>query len=55
MRKQLNIRIPDLTEQQIAAIMKHYGISKTEVVILAVDRLERSMRRKRAAEKGSEK
>ena len=40
---QLNIRIPPLTIQQIDKIVKATGMTKTQIVLLAIDRLTREL------------
>lgn len=39
MAQQFNIRLPEITHNQIAQISEIHGLTKTQVVILAVDRL----------------
>jgi hypothetical protein len=39
MSQQFNVRLPDLTRSQIAQISDRHGLTKTQVIILAVDRL----------------
>ena len=36
---QLNVRLPVITEDQISLVMETYGLTKTQVVVLAIDRL----------------
>lgn len=38
-RVQFNTRLSQLTHNQIAELAKHYGLNKTEVVTIAIDRL----------------
>jgi len=38
-REQFNVRLPGMTLEQIDLIAETYGLTKTQVVILAVDRL----------------
>lgn len=45
MSQQLNVRLPKLSQDQINEIGDIYGLTKTQVIILAVDRLARSSRR----------
>lgn len=52
MRKQVNIRVPDKTEQELEFLHKQLGISKTAIIILAIRRLAHSV--KRQVEKGKE-
>ena len=39
MSQQFNVRLPELTHQQIAQLSETHGLTKTQVIILAVDRL----------------
>jgi hypothetical protein len=39
MSRQLNIRLPELSHNQIAQICEVHGLTKTQAIILAVDRL----------------
>jgi hypothetical protein len=39
MSQQFNVRLPELTHSQIAQIGETHGLTKTQVIILAVDRL----------------
>jgi hypothetical protein len=39
MPQQFNVRLPELTRTQIAQISDRHGLTKTQVIILAVDRL----------------
>lgn len=39
MPQQFNVRLPELTHAQIAQISDGHGLTKTQVVILAIDRL----------------
>jgi len=43
-KQQLNVRIPDLTRDQIDRIARHENLTPGEVVLLAVDRLYQSKR-----------
>lgn len=36
-----NARIPELTNRQIAALIAKLGLTKTQIVIIAVDRMAR--------------
>lgn len=38
-RHQVNVRLPAYSVEQIDAICEAYGLTKTQVIILAVDRL----------------
>ena len=40
---QFNARLPQLTHDQIKELTDAYGLTKTQVVILAVDRLAREL------------
>jgi len=40
---QFNARLPQLTHAQINELSEGYGLTKTQVVILAVDRLSRDL------------
>jgi hypothetical protein len=40
---QFNVRLPELTHTQIDDIASGYGLTKTQVIILAVDRLARDL------------
>ena len=40
---QFNTRLPLLTHEQISQITKDYGLTKTQVIIMAVDRLARDL------------
>ncbi len=37
--KQENIRLPELTQQQLTQLVEELGMTKTQVVIIAIDRL----------------
>src|SRR5579885_345121 len=39
MKTQLNVRIPAMTERQIAALSKQTGMTYTQLLIVAIDRL----------------
>lgn len=39
MGRQFNIRLPELSHNQITYICEEHGLTKTQVIILAVDRL----------------
>ena len=43
MRQQVNYRLPDITIESIDLIVETYGLTKTQTVILAVDRLARDL------------
>lgn len=43
MATQFNTRIPDITVEQIDNIASEYGLTKTQVLILAIDRLHRQL------------
>jgi hypothetical protein len=43
MSQQFNIRLPDITHNQIAQISEVHGLTKTQVIILAVDRLSAAL------------
>lgn len=38
-REQLNVRVPAFTLEQIDLLIETYGLTKTQVVLLAIDRL----------------
>jgi hypothetical protein len=40
---QFNARLPRLTHEQINALALDYGLTKTQVIIVAVDRLARQL------------
>lgn len=40
---QLNSRLPQITHDQINDIVNEYGLTKTQVLILAIDRLCRDL------------
>lgn len=40
---QFNARLPKLTHEQITRLADSYGLTKTQVIILAVDRLARDL------------
>jgi hypothetical protein len=40
---QFNARLPHLTHGQIEHLSNAYGLTKTQVIILAVDRLDRNL------------
>jgi predicted DNA-binding protein len=40
---QLNVRLPLLSHDQINALAENYGLTKTQVIILAVDRFARDL------------
>ena len=41
--KQFNARIPALTQEQIDQIADEYELTKTQILILAIDRLSRDL------------
>ena len=41
---QFNARLPQLTHDQINDMVREHGLTKTQVVILAVDRLARELK-----------
>ena len=41
--QQLNVRLPKLAHDQIDELSEVYGLTKTQVIILAVDRLTRAL------------
>ena len=41
---QFNARLPQLTHAQISELSEAYGLTKTQAVILAVDRLTRELK-----------
>ena len=43
MSQQVNVRLPELTYNQINDLSETHGLTKTQVVILAVDRLTRAL------------
>ncbi len=43
MSQQFNVRLPKLAHDQIDYLSETYGLTKTQVVILAVDRLKRDL------------
>jgi hypothetical protein len=43
MSKQFNTRLPKLTHEQIDALSQAHGLTKTQVIILAVDRFVRAL------------
>ena len=43
MAQQFNIRMPEITHNQIAQISEIHGLTKTQVIILAVDRLSTAL------------
>jgi hypothetical protein len=43
MTKQINIRMPELTRQQLVDLAAMTGMSTTQLVIMAVDRLHREL------------
>ena len=38
MSQQVNVRLPKITREQIDVLIESYGLTKTQVIILAVDR-----------------
>ncbi len=46
MSKQFNARLPELSHDQIDKLARDYGLTKTQVVILAVDRFARELEAK---------
>ena len=44
MSQQVNVRLPTLTHSQIEDLCGAYGLTKTQVIILAIDRLTRALR-----------
>ena len=49
--RQFNTRLPMLTHDQISQITKDYGLTKTQVIIMAVDRLARDLKAESAEAK----
>jgi hypothetical protein len=45
---QFNVRLPLLTRDQIGELVDEYGLTKTQVIIVAVDRLNRELQAKSA-------
>jgi hypothetical protein len=43
MPQQFNARLPELTHEQINTLSKAHGLTKTQVIILAVDRFARAL------------
>jgi hypothetical protein len=43
MSRQFNIRLPQITHNQIAQISEIHGLTKTQVIILAVDQLSAAL------------
>lgn len=43
MSQQFNARLPELTHQQITQLSETHGLTKTQVIILAVDRLTNAL------------
>jgi hypothetical protein len=43
MSQQFNVRLPSLAHEQIERLSQVYGLTKTQVIILAVDRLSRDL------------
>lgn len=43
MPQQFNVRLPEMTHNQITQITEAHGLTKTQVIILAVDRLSRAL------------
>jgi predicted DNA-binding protein len=43
MSKQFNARLPELTHEQIDSLSETHGLTKTQVVILAIDRFVRAL------------
>lgn len=41
---QFNVRLPSITHQQIDEAVKLHGLTKTQVIIVAVDRLARDLK-----------
>ena len=42
-REQLNVRVPGMTLDQIELIQSTYGLTKTQLVVLAIDRLAQAL------------
>lgn len=43
MPKQFNVRLPEITLQQMEEISLTTGLSMTQIVVIAIDRLARTM------------
>lgn len=43
MAQQFNIRLPKISHEQINHLSETYGLTKTQVVILAIDRLTQAL------------
>ena len=43
MAQQVNVRLPKLTRDQIEDLSETHGLTKTQVIILAIDRLTRAL------------
>lgn len=41
---QFNVRLPQLTHDQINKVVHDHGLTKTQVIIVAVDRLARALK-----------
>lgn len=41
---QFNARLPQLTHEQIDLLVQEFGLTKTQVIIVAVDRLARDLK-----------
>ncbi|NLE43714.1 MAG: hypothetical protein GX620_03235 [Chloroflexi bacterium] len=43
MREQLNVRIPTITQDQVEDLCTRLGLTRTQLVIMAIDRMAREM------------
>jgi hypothetical protein len=50
--RQLNTRIPEITEKQLEELRQWTGMTQTQMLIVAIDRLHQEYERKQA-EKGN--
>ncbi len=41
--QQFNVRLPEISHEQISQLSQTYGLTKTQVIILAVDRFARAL------------
>lgn len=54
MRKQINVRISYETDKQLQEIAIQTGWTTTQIVVIAIDRLARSLKRKRKEKGGKD-
>jgi hypothetical protein len=47
MTKQLNVRVPKITKQQIKDLQRWTGMTQTQTLLMAIDRLHQEYKREK--------